>query len=442
MPQTSTRVRQAMPPAFVSLQHPIRRTPAAKVNPLRALALWIVLSFGFFLQFDIVTQAFGLRFLRLTDGLLFAYTPYLFLLVGIGATLRYGMPYFLVLFSTVFATLLLKTAVQDGDIYLTLIYLLTGVFCFYFVMVARDEKFLVYFAIGTVIGLLPSLLVLFLQAQGDKALPAIGLGVPLEGRSFLATLFIAQKPGGLWTHGNEAGHVYAVASASALYLALRWRRPIIYIAIYGLLLASFTFTLNRAGLIAPSIALIYCYARLGNYFLYVKTAAIAAFVTLILALTTNASWLDAFYDVLRRRFFEDSYTSTNVAERLGSNIAGIEIALEHPFGIGFLDRVSLMTHATTDGVISVHNGFLSLAYQSGIAVSIFYILSGIYLLVQRRSVQSFYIIMFLFTATSMMFEELSINVFFIFSVALTTAAAWVNYATRPKPKRERNWREK
>jgi hypothetical protein len=437
MPKTSTRVRQAMPPSFVSQQHPIGRTAASKVNPLRTIALWTVLSFGFFLQFNIATATLGLRFLRLTDGLLFAYTPYLFLLVGVGATLRYGVPYFVILFGIIFATLLLKTEVEQGDIYLTLIYLLTGVFCFYFVMIAREEQFLVYFAVGTVLGLIPTLFVLYLQARGDKSLPAMGLGVPLEGLAFRDALFAKAKLGGIWIHGNEAGHVYALAGASALYLALRFRRPLIYIAVYGLLLASFAATLNRAGLIAPTFALIYCYARLGDYIFYVKTAIIAFFVVLILALATNLPGLDAFSDTLQRRFLADAHASSNVAQRFESNITGIEIALEHPFGIGLQARYSLMTHQTADGVESVHNGFLSLAYQSGILISLLYIASGLYLLVQRRSVQSFYVIMFLFTATSMMFEELSINQFFIFSVALTIAAAWINYDGRLKPERAR-----
>jgi len=361
---------------------------------------------------------------------MFPYTPFLFVLVGVGATIRYGVPYFLILFAAIFATLLLKTGVEKGDIYLTLIYLLTGVFCFYFVILAYDEQFLVSFAVGTLLGLLPSLFVLFLQAQGHTELARIGLGVPPEYMSFTSARLAKVKLGGMWSHGNEAGHVYAVASVSALYLALKFRRPLIYIAAYALLLASFTFTLNRAGLIAPTVALIYCYVRLGDYFLYVKTAIVAALIASILALTTTVSGLDSFYDAIQMRFITDEHANANVLERLTSNIVGAEIALEHPFGVGTQERFSLMLHQTTNGVQSVHNGFLSLSYQSGIILSIFYILSGIYLIVRRRSVQSFYTILFLFTATSMLFEELSLNQFFIFSVVLTIVAAWLDYAVR------------
>ena len=418
-----------MPPAFMSRPLPVSRA-ATHPNPLRTLALWVLLSFGFFLQFDIFTNTLGLRFQRLTDGLLFLYTPYLFLLVGIGPTLRYGTIYFITLFAAVFASLLLKTGVEQGDMYLTLVYLLTGVFCFYFAILARDERFLIYFSVGTLIGLLPSLVVLFLQGNGYTRLWSIGLGVPTDQLSPLQKIYFRTKLGGLWAGGNEAGHVYAVATASALYLAFRFRRPMIYILAYGLLVASFAFTLNRAGLIAPTIALIYCYVRLGDYFLYMKTAIVAVLVLLVLVLTTNFSGLDQFYDAFQRRFLADQDVSSNVALRFGSNIASLGIALEHPFGIGYVERTTLMVHRTDDGVISAHNGFLSLAYQAGIAVPILYILSGLYLFVQRRSVSSFYVMMFLFTAASMLFEELSVNQFFIFSVAMTIAAAWLDYAAR------------
>jgi hypothetical protein len=248
----------------------------------------------------------------------------------------------------------------------------------------------------------------------------------------LEKIFIRTKLGGLWAAGNEAGHVYAVATASALYLAFRFRRPVIYLVAYGLLVASFTFTLNRAGLIAPTFALIYCYVRLGDFFLYVKTVMAAALIGFILVLAPTASTptLDVFYEKFQNRFLSDKSVDANANQRFGSNLVGLEIALENPFGMGYQERASLMQRRTDDGVRSVHNGFLSLAYQAGIAVPILYILSGLYLFVQRRSVPSFYVMMFLFTAPSMLFEELSINQFFIFSVAMTIAAAWLDYTAR------------
>ena len=57
-------------------------------------------------------------------------------------------------------------------------------------------------------------------------------------------LFAKTKWGGLWDHGNEAGHVYGVATASALYLALKFRKPTIYLAVYALLVATFSVTLE------------------------------------------------------------------------------------------------------------------------------------------------------------------------------------------------------
>src|SRR5258707_887488 len=83
-----------------------------------------------------------------------------------------------------------------------------------------------------------------------------------------------------------------------------------------------------------------------------------------------------------RGFLADQYASSNLSVRLESILAGLELAIENPFGIGYTERTTLMAHRTIGGVESVHNGFLSLAAQSGIAVPILFILSGLYLLVQ------------------------------------------------------------
>lgn len=413
-------------PAELKISRPQIRTPRPVFDPSRFIPPCVAFAFAFFLQFDIMTATLGLPFLRITDALMFVFVPCLLLAVGVNRVVRDGLFYFVVLFAVVGASLLLKTAVEEGDRYLTLILLLTSVFTFLFVEVA-NEKVLVWFATGTLLGLIPSLAVLFLQAGGNTGLANIGLGVPVDMVKVNAALFASVKIGGMWVHGNEAGHVYALAMASALFLALRYRRPLIYIVSYVLLIASFSVTLNRAGLIAPTIALFYCYWRLGSFPLYVQSVLIVAVGVVILVTLPNAPGLDTLQTSIEQRFVDDTHTDNNITERLVSNAAGVQVALEHPFGIGVSERISIMADRTINGVTSIHNGFLSLAYQSSIFVTFFYVLSCIYLFLNRRSVSSFYVIMFLFTATSMMFEELSINQLFIFSVALTISAAWLQY---------------
>jgi hypothetical protein len=325
--------------------------------------------------------------------------------------------------------MLIKTEVAAGDKYFTLVFLLNSVFAFYLAYIASEnEQVLVYFSVGTLLGLIPSLMVLFLQAGGNSSLASIGLGVRPEDLPERAAVLVTIKLGGLWTHGNEAGHVYAVAAASALYLTIKYHRPMIYFAAYAALVASFAVTLNRAGLIVPTIAFAYCFIRLGDYFLYVKSALVTVVAVVVLVSSTNLlSGLDTFYDSFESRFLEDSHADANVSERLMSNAAGFQIALENPFGIGIDERISQMLQRASNGVISIHNGYLSLAYQSSIFVPLLYLLSGIYLVVQRRKVSTFYVVTFLFTAGSMLFEELSINQVFIFSVAQTIAAAWIQF---------------
>lgn len=407
----------------------IRQSATQSVDLFAVISPAVALAFGFFVQFNVMTSTFGLPFMRLTDALMFLFLPVLFIVIGLGRTVRDGLLYFVLLCVIVAASLLGKTGVQQGDIYMTLIFFLTSVFAFFLVEAAQDERVLTWLAGGILLGLIPSIGVLFLQAGGAAGLAGIGLGVPIdESTSPMAAAFAKTKFGGMWIHGNEAGHVYAVATASALYLAFRFRQPMIYIGYYALLVATFAVTLNRSGLIAPTIALIYLYARQGNLSLYVGSAALAVIGLVVLSSLPNAPGLDTLFDSVQTRFVEDSHTDQNIFERVMSNIQGFQVALENPLGIGYNDRIAAMGEKTTTGIVSVHNGYLSLSYQSGLAVSVLYVIACIYLFINRQTVPIFYLATSAFTATSMCFEELSINQFFIFSVALTTAAAWLHYA--------------
>ncbi|MBW7971570.1 hypothetical protein [Bradyrhizobium sp. BR 10289] len=406
-----------------------QRDRAPQIDVFKIFVILAAFGFGFFLQFNIVTSTFGLPFLRISDALLFLLLPFFFIQVGLTKMLKHGILYFAVFLAIGAVCMMLKTAIGDGDRYFTLIFLLTSIFAYLFVYAAEDEEVLIAFAVGTVLGLIPSLVVLFLQGMGNTSLPNIGLGIRAEDLPESSSMLSKVKLGGIWTAGNESGHVYAVAAASALYLTLRFRRPLIYITTYAALLASFTFSLNRSGLIAPTIALIYVYVRLGDYFLYLKTALILLATLVVLLLSTNAlSGIDTFYDSFESRFLADDYAESNISERLMSNIEGVKVAVQNPFGIGYRERIGIMLEHTTNGVKSIHNGFLSLAYQCSLFASLLYVISGIYLLIHRRTISPFYFVTFLFATTSMFFEELSINQVFIFSVAVTMAAAWLHYS--------------
>jgi hypothetical protein len=418
-----------MPPSLRLSPIEIRSSKTQALDIFAVVSPCVALAFGFFVQFNVMTATFGLPFLRLTDALMFLFLPLLFIVVGIGRTVRDGLLYFVVLCLVVTASLLGKTGVEQGDVYMTLIFFLTSVFAFFLVEVAQDEHVLVWLAAGILLGLIPSIGVLFLQANGAAGLAGIGLGVPIdETTSPMAAAFAKTKFGGMWIHGNEAGHVYAVASASAFYLAFRFRQPFIYVGYYGLLVATFAVTLNRSGLIAPTIALIYLYARLGNFRLYVGSAVAAVIGVGVLLSLPNAPGLDTLSDTIETRLVDDSHAESNVSERAMSNIQGVQVALENPFGIGYNERIAEMGQKTTTGIVSVHNGFLSLANQSGLAVAFLYVVACFYLFINRRTVSLFYLATTAFTVTSMCFEELSINPFFIFSVALTIAAAWLHYS--------------
>ncbi len=386
--------------------------------------------FGFALQFDVATATFGLPFLRLSDGLLFVFVPYLALIAGLRTTFRYGLPFFAILLLVSVTTIAFKTEPAGGDVYLVLIFILSTVYAFYFVVLARDEGVLVSFAIGTLAGFVGSVTVLFLQVSGVPLLDRFGLGINPDLLPSGAAMIAQAKPGGLWSSGNEAGHVYALVAASALYLSLRWRSVLVYLGYFVLMVASVAATLNRGGIFAPVALLLLCYRRLANLRLVVGTV-VALVVGIAVAGTLEPKLLDEFGDAMEQRFLNDSHAAANADERWESIRAGVGIALANPFGIGFEERSFRMTTETPNGRNATpHNAFITFAFQNGVIVPVLFIVACAYMAVRWRRTHPFMLYLIGCATASMLFEELSINQNFIFVVALAIASLWVSLCRR------------
>ncbi len=402
----------------------------------RALVRASVLVFGCVLQFDIATATFGLPFVRLSDGLLFIFVPYLALIAGLRTTLRYGLPFFAILLLVTVTTIALKTEPANGDVYLVLIFLLSSVYAFYFVVLARDEGVLVSFAIGTLAGFVGSVTVLFLQVSGVPLLSRIGLGIDPDLLASGAAMIAEAKPGGLWSSGNEAGHVYALVAASALYLSLRWRNIFVYLGYFVLMVVSVAATLNRGGIFAPVALLLLCYRRLASLHLVVGTL-VALALGVALAGALEPKLLDQFGDAMEQRFLNDSHAAANVDERWETIRAGLGIAFANPFGIGYEERAFRMETETPNGRNATpHNAFITLAFQNGVVVPLLFIAACIYMALRWRRTHPFMLYLIGCAIVSMLFEELSINPNFIFVVALVIASLWVSLCRRWETGRE------
>ena len=394
------------------------------------LASAAAFGFGLVLQFNPLSATWHLPFLRLSDAMLFV-TIFAMIPVLTPRLLRGGAGILGVMFVVTLMTVRLKAAPGPGDTYFSLTFFASAVAGYLWAAaISRDQRFAVFFSFGWLIGLVLAVMVLFLRASGLDLTP-VGLGVPVPPMSLSAMLAMV-KPGGLWVHGNEAGHVFALAGAPALYLAMRFKRPIIYLAYYIVFLASFTITLNRGGMIAPTAGLAIAYLAAGQGEVLLKITLGFAGLLIVLAGLYFLPQFETVRETLSHRFLADSNLNNNAGERFSSLSAGVLTAFNHPFGIGNTQRVIEMTFLAR-GVATPHNAFITLAFQSGLLPVGLYIASLVKLLSKPANRTSLVGLIAAFALPSMFFEELTINPVFLFTIALTIAAAW-----RPAPAASRS----
>lgn len=392
----------------------------------------LFLLLGFFLQFNIVPSVYGIPAARASDLIAL-------LILAYYAACRGGYRRLSTLAPLVACPLIALTAVLlkqspgPGDHYNGLIFTI-------YLLIAVEalrhdpDKLLTRFAIGTLIGFALSLVVLPMQVAGLPMLRELGLIVDTSRFDARSAAMALAKPGGIWSNGNETGHVYALVGAAAMFLSLRYRKPWIYPAYYLALLAAFSITLNRAGLIAATIGL----AAWGIAFFNARTAMAACVVGMVASIALVAGLggpLQALTDALATRFTSDDFLARNLAQRLDSFGAGLTILVQYPFGIGYSARANLMAYLT-GGVQSPHNAFIAFGFQLGLMTTVLLAASTAAVLWARNSVHPYTLLSVLFGGPSLFFEELSINQPFMFLAASIMATAWWllwRGARRPAP---------
>lgn len=384
------------------------------------------LGLGFFLQCNVITTAFGLRFLHITDPVVLAgilIFPILYLrfvtfeLVCISIFPLTAM----FIFSALFAS-----NRGDGEFYVAAFTYFYGLLSFFLVYILLREKLLDIFCWGILAGFAVSTVLLMLDAAGVP-LSSIGLAFQFDAAEAIraaakgeqvASLLRLAKPGGLWAHGNEAGPVLACASAAAAYLSERYRRLLIYLLFLTLYLASFVFTLNRSGLLTVIFIGTLLYVRNFSTTLLVRSFLFAIVGSLLLAAILPFGLFEGTEKAFTDRFLQDSNSANNIHERLLSTFYGMQLALEYPFGIGVSARTSAMSQLS--GLQTPHNGFLATAFSSGILVAVGAVVSVVYMLLRRRKISFFF-----YTAIALtggyLFEELNYNPVFMMNVGMLFA---------------------
>ncbi|MEL6059934.1 MULTISPECIES: O-antigen ligase family protein [unclassified Methylobacterium] len=389
--------------------------PAVSAGAQRAA----VFLLGAALQFNVLTSSFGLPFQRLSDLLPFLLIPWLGLRRAVIAqALRNAAPLAGIL-ALVGVSMVLKAHKQAGDIYLTLVLLLYTVQAYILLVLFEDHRFEDAFCMGLLAGLLASLAVLLLTSSG-LPLERFGLAVPTDGFDDELKLFVEDKLGGLWTSGNETGHVFALGGVAALILSLRYRLKAIYVAYFVALLASFPLTNNRAGLFMPLIVFALLMWRNLRASMVLSVLGLLGILLVGWSLTGEIPLPTTLAQAIERRFADDHNVSENFDERFLSGITALRLVVAYPFGVGEIARREELKALT--GLVTPHNGFVSLALQNGVAVALLLIAGLVRILSAPRRFGPFLFYSALFLIPSMMFEELSVNQYFLFFMAFVLAS--------------------
>jgi hypothetical protein len=391
----------------------VRQVPEAARIHLPTLNALAVGAFGFSLQGNLFLPSLHLPFVRLSDMLALLLVPYFFLRALPEVRLRVlrGALFFA---PVILATLLFKS--HDGGeslLYIPLMYfiyfLLAGLLLLQFL---DDPDMLSLFCWAQLAGFCLAIAALLLSSSSGPLLETVGLKVPMtamaDERSQMASL---AKLGGLWAAGNEAGNVFAIAGAAALYLAIKQGRLLIYFAYMALMLVSFAFTANRAGLIAPLIGMAVLIVVSG-WRGWISVAA-CALLTVALGFAVFPDLATHLADQIAKRTVDDTYSSENAHGRTEALRVGAQLMLNHPLGVFYTQRMREFIEMTGGLLQSPHNLFLSLAYQIGIAGPVLLILGYGNALAFKPPVaegpRTYLRYMALVALPSMFFEELDPN---------------------------------
>lgn len=397
-------------------------TPAVSAGVQRAA----VFLLGSALQFNVLTSSFGLPFQRLSDLLPFLLIPLLGLRRAVIAEALRNVAPLAGILALVGVSMVLKANKQAGDVYLTLVLLLYVVQAYILLVLFEDRRVEDAFCLGLLAGLLASLAVLLLASSG-LPLERFGLAVPTDGFDDELKLFVEDKQGGLWTSGNETGHVFALGGVAALILSLRYRIKAIYVVYFIALMASFPLTNNRAGLFMPLLVFGLLMRRNLKASMVLGVLGILGILLVAWSLTGELPLPNTLAQAIERRFADDHNVSENFDERFLSGITALRLVAAYPFGVGEIARREELKALT--GLVTPHNGFVSLALQNGVAVALLLIAGLVRILSAPGRFGPFLFYSALFLIPSMMFEELSVNQYFLFFMAFILASL----ARSPEP---------
>lgn len=388
---------------------------------LRQPAGWAMLPLGFFLQFNFIPQAFEIPLHRASDlFMLFgaAMSPFVVLRKSRNPAIvvSYTVVLALCLARIVFAPDIFRSP-KGFDVQVPILYLLSGTAAFYYLEKMRADRAIERFGLGLILGAAASLAVMVAQDHGGFDLVSLGLTPPLATLNTAIVEAIEHRYPGLWGHPNEASHVIAMTGPAVAYFLTKKRRIVLAIMATGIMLGSFYFTLGRGGLMAFTLTALLALV-LDNLRFSVRRALYA---TVALGLLAPVIYAGAASTLLYKRLAEDRQISSNISERLDTQVIGVKMALEHPFGINHGEAQTTLGRMMP--FTTPHSGFLSLAYAMGTPYLVALLASLAVILWRSRArgpagVDVFMFFLAVQITTSSMFEELAYDPTYTFFVGL------------------------
>ncbi|PZU07037.1 O-antigen ligase [Sphingomonas sp.] len=402
---------------------------------------WAAFGTGFLLQFNLVPAAWHIPVTRIS---LIAMLPWIAFLIH--RLLSRANPLSTILYSAIIVLFVFLhlafsgTALTFGggnvDLALSLGYLiyLLGAVGLYIVLAQRSGT--AWFCWGLLFGALTSLLVFVMQAIGLGGL-AISLGLSQPRQVIQGLVDGSSRLTGMWGHANEVGHILAISAPAAgyLFVSRRDRAPLVLLAI--IMGGCFFFTANRGGMIA---AIITCIAMFFARKESVMEQRRPLLITLaLLAVVGYALYFLPAPEFIFARFTEDSNINNNASGRLGTTLAGLEMAVTHPFGMSGVDWRSALRSRT--GFSTPHNGFIAMTNSIGLPFVLMYLVALVTVVLaglrkpRKLSLDIFLMLAAVQASFSFMFEDVSLADPFMVIIGLIMARVYSGAVTLAAPRR-------
>ena len=139
-------------------------------------------------------------------------------------------------------------------------------------------------------------------------------------------------------------------------------------------------------------------------------------------------------DFLSERFAADQNASGNFAERLATTIAGLQVAITHPFGLSVTDFISELD-SLSGGVGSPHNGFVFMGAVLGAGPLIAMIWAIATSFKIEEPTDMFFAYLSFQISISYLFEQLPATIPYMFFITLLMGRAflktWIGSALLP-----------